>query len=106
MAQRFQFGPYFGKIVDLAVVDDGEGPVAGTNRLFAAIKIDYLQANCAQPNLWAVIDALLVGPPVAQRLCHPTQNCFVSTTGVMGESGYPAHRLTLTLASDLLSVRT
>ena len=70
-----------------------EAVVEVADRLFAAIEIDYLQANRAQCDFRRPEAPLLIGSAMRKGVRHPADDCFVETSSVMCKARDAAHRL-------------
>ena len=70
VAQPFEFAPQLGEVVDLAVEHDPHRLLHVGHRLVAAGQVDDRQAAKAQAERARVVEALVVGPAVGDRLRH------------------------------------
>src|SRR5579872_4190052 len=68
MPARNELLPDFAVIVDFPVEDERSIAVLAHHRLVAASEVDDLQPNSAQRRLTACEDAVLIRPPMVQRL--------------------------------------
>ena len=78
-------------VVDLAVLDDGDGPVLVRDRLVAARQVDDRKAARRDPDGAVDVRALRVGAAVVERLRHPPQPLGVDRATARGDSANPAH---------------
>ena len=95
MAALFQFRAKFGKIVDLAVVNDPRAAVFVENGLVPARQIDDAETPHTQPGTIRDIDAFVVRSPMDDSIAHLAHQGFgdVALPGCAHYSGDSAHVL-------------